>query len=298
MVGKGYEIALDDFFFKSRFLPLIALSKFVKLDFRLAPMEEIADCVRKLSSYPVKLVAEKVETHEEFSKALEMGFEYFQGYFFCKPQILKGQDISPSKLSLLQIMAEANKADFNFGTLEKIIARDVSISYKLLRYLNSAYFKRVQEISSIKQAIVLLGETGIRRFLSLIIMAKLASDKPDELVRTSIIRARLCELVGKSVRVDGDCSRLFMLGLFSVIDGILDDDMEKLVENLPLSDAVKTALVKGKGPLANYLKVICSYEKGDWSAVAEASEELGVKQAELPKFYVDAVSWADSIAFV
>ncbi|MBW2010043.1 MAG: HDOD domain-containing protein, partial [Deltaproteobacteria bacterium] len=168
-----------------------------------------------LSRYHVKFLAEKVETHDEFQKAVDMGFEYFQGYFFSKPQVLKSRDISPSKINMIQIMAEVNKEDFGFRELEKLISRDVSVSYKLMRYINSAYYRRIQEISSIHQAIVMLGERGIRHFISLIVMAKLASDKPTELLRTSIIRARFCELLGKDGNAELDVSELFTLGLFS-----------------------------------------------------------------------------------
>jgi c-di-GMP-related signal transduction protein len=295
---KGYEIALDDFLFQEELRPLIQLANIIKIDFVSTSLDDIAEYVEKLSLYGVKFLAEKVETHEKFQHALDMGFTYFQGYFFSKPQILAGRDVSPSKINLVQMMAEANKEDMKFEELEKIVTRDVSIAYKLLRYMNSAYFRRVREITSIKQAMVLLGQTGVRRFISLIIMAKLASDKPDELLRASIIRARMCELLGKDTPTGMSTSELFILGLFSLIDAILDEKMEKLMDKLPLSDAIKNTLVKGEGQLSVFLNLVKAYEAGDWESLADSVSKTGASEEKMPEYYLDAVGWADSMATI
>ena len=225
-----------------------------------------------------------------------MGFEYFQGYFFSKPEILKGKSTPPSKLTLLQLMAEANRNDCRFSEIEKAIQRDVAMSYKLMRYINSAYFRRVQEISSIKQAIVLLGEKEIRRFVSFMALANLAEDKPDELIRASIIRAKLCELLGKGGHSQVDEAELFTVGLFSLIDAIMDEHIEDLMEKVPLSTDIKLALVKGEGPLANYLEIARCYETGDWERFRTVVAELGVDDENIPESYMDAVAWAESLA--
>jgi c-di-GMP-related signal transduction protein len=295
MSKKGYELALDDFLYREELKPLIELAKIVKIDFMASSIDEIAEYVERLTPFGVKFLAEKVETHEELEKAVDMGFSYFQGYFFSKPQIVKGKDVSPSRMTLMQIVAEANKEEMEFEDLEKIVSRDVSISYKLLRYMNSAYFRRLQEISSIKQAMVLLGQKGLRRFISLILMAQLASDKPEELLRTSIIRARLCELMGNEEAVSTNDSELFTLGLFSLIDAILDEGMEKLMGELPLSQSIKKALVSGEGELSDYLSLIRAYEMGDWKIFSQTSSGLGIREEKFPEYYMDAVGWADSM---
>jgi len=295
---KGYDIALDDFFYRSDMEPLIGLANTIKFDFRATPIDEMRTIVKKLAKYDVNLLAEKVETHEEFKKALKMGFSYFQGYFFCKPEIIKGRDIQSSRMNLLELMATANKKDFKFHELEKIILRDVAISYKLLRYINSVYFRTISNISSIKQAIVLLGEKGIRRFVSLIAMAKLASDKPDELIRTSIIRAKFCELIGKKSRAPVNHSELFTLGLFSLIDAILDDTMESLMEKLPLSEDIKGALVHKSGKLKDYLDLTVAYETGDWEGVSKSATSLNLDEGGLPDSFMEALTWADSMSNV
>ena len=294
MADKGYCLALDDFSFRPEYMPLISLAKIVKIDFRLTPPEEISELVKKLSHNDVDLLAEKVETHEEFQKALEMGFVYFQGYFFSRPQILKGRDIPTFRITLMQIMAEINREDFQFDELEKFVSRDVGISYKLLRYINSAYFSRMENISSIKQAIVLLGERELRRFLSLTAMTKLVSDKPDELVRVSIIRAKFCELMGGRGGLMVKPLALFTLGLFSLIDAIMDDSMENLMEKVPLSEGIKNALIYGRGELNHYLRLAVCYEKGDWEGVAKMAGILGLEEEDLPRYYTDSIYWADS----
>ncbi|MGD8893080.1 MAG: HDOD domain-containing protein [Desulfobacterales bacterium] len=290
----GYAIALDDFVFKDELKPLIKLAQIIKIDFMLSPIEEIKRLVNMLKGSKIKLLAEKIETYDEFEMALSMGFTYFQGYFFSKPEILSSKEITPSKITLLQIVGEANKKDCNFDKLEKLINRDVSISYKLLRYINSAFFKRACEISTIKHAIVLLGENEIKRFISLVTTAELASDKPDELVRTSIIRARFCELLGLNSSNGTDVSELFLMGLFSLIDAMLDNTMESIMKNLPLSKNIKQALIEANGGLVDYLKFVSYYETANWDQCSSIIAKIRVDEDKIPEFYQDAVNWADS----
>ena len=228
------------------------------------------------------------------NKLLKWGLIIFKGIFFSKPEIVQGKDISGLQMNLLQIMAEMAKNDFEFTKIVEIVSRDVAISYKLLRYINSAYFGFTQRVSSINQAAILLGQKGIRRFLSLIAMARLAEDKPNELIRTSIIRARFCELLGDMSGSQINSSELFTVGLFSTIDAILDDSMENLMEKLPLSGNIKTALVHKQGELNDYLKLTVCYEIGDWQGVSETVGKLGLKEAEIPLQFIEAINWADS----
>ncbi len=292
---QGYTIALDDFFYYEDLEPLISVADIIKFDFRATPVDEIADIIFRLRGYNLKYLAEKVETHEEFAQALDMGFEYFQGYFFSKPEIVEGKDISPAQFNLLEMMAEVNKPDFEFSDVEKIIERDVSISYKLMRYINSAFYKRVNEISSINQAIVLLGEKGTRSFLSLVSMTQLSDDKPEELVKSSIIRAKFCELMANCLESRENSSELFTIGLFSSIDAMLDDSMENIMEKLPLAENIKDALINRKGKLHDYLEIARSYERGDWEGFSELTGNIKVDESKLPACFMEAVNWADAI---
>ncbi len=298
IANEGYCIALDDFRYRPELARLIRPAKIIKFDLRATPLDTLSPLLEKLSPFGVDFLAEKVETHEEFREAVKRGFTYFQGYFFSRPEILEGRDISTPRLNLLEIMAEANRDDVSFDKLEKIIQRDVAISYKLLRYINSAYFHRISEITSIRQAIVRLGEKHIRRFFSLIAMATLASGKPDELIRESVVRARFCEELGGCGPCEISQDELFTLGLFSLIDAIMDDSMDALMERLPLSEEMKGALVRGEGRLGDYLELAKSYVRGHWEDVSMRAKGLGLDDDRLPECFLDSVAWADNLTSV
>ncbi len=295
MVKKGYRIALDDFFFREELLPLISISSIIKFDLRETSMEEIQEVKDKLRGRSIQLLAEKVETYEEFRAAVDEGFSLFQGYFFSKPEILEAKDIPPTNLRLLEMMAEANKRDVDFSRLEKIIRGDVSISYRLLRLVNSVFFRRLTEVNSIKQALVMIGEEGIRRFLSIVAMSGLTGEKPLELIILSVVRARFCELVGNASRKEVDSSSLFTMGLFSLIDAILDIPIEEILKELPLGEEIKNALLGKPSPMRMYLELVCAYEQGIWDRVKELSASLGVGEKSLPEFYGEAIEWAESL---
>ena len=292
LVQKGYTLALDDFVYAKNLVPLIELAKIIKVDFRLTPIDQIQEMVETLKKYPCQLLAEKIETYEEFTQASNMGFVYFQGYFFSKPEVLCNKDIPPSQLALLQLIVEVNRSDFDVPDIEKLVNQDISISFKLLKYLNSAYYSRTQPISSIRQAIAFLGEKGTRLFVSLIATSKLSEQKPDELIRTSCIRARFLESLGKENHVD--CGDFFMLGLFSLLDAMLDASMDILMQQIPISEDITQALVHQSGRLFPYLQVIQSYEAGEWDACDAIMAQLNLDEHKIMDFYLEAVNWAEN----
>ncbi len=291
--ANGYQIALDDFVYEERFKELIELADIIKIDFLLSSRDEVEEMVAELSKYKCKLLAEKIETYEEYELAKTMGFVYFQGYFFSKPEILQNKDIPSSKLTILQLLNEVNGVDFDIDKLKNLLNQDVSTSYKLLNYLNSAFFNRLQPISSIRQAIAFLGSKGIRQFISLIAIGQLGDGKPGELIRTSIIRARFLELVGQEVNRDGN--ELFMLGLFSLIDAMLDNSMENLINKMPLSDKICEALVDRKGEVYPFLRIIEVYESGNWDEFEKLLNEIGCDPGKIVEFYIESVDWADNL---
>jgi EAL and modified HD-GYP domain-containing signal transduction protein len=294
LVDKGFILALDDFLYHRSLEALLSLAAIVKIDFRATPPEQIGGMVEGLASRGLKLLAEKVETQAEFQQAAAMGFDYFQGYFFSRPQILQGRDLTPSRLQLLQILGEINRSDCSIERLETLIKSDVSIPYKLLRYMNSSYFKRAREITSIKHAIAMLGLKESRKFISLIATGALAADKPSELIRTSIVRARFCETLGMTFIPRVEAAELFLTGLFSLIDAILDRPMAEIIASLPLADSVREALVAGNGPGADLLQAVCRYEAGQWGACLDVCERNGVEAGQLPEHYRQALSWAEA----
>lgn len=292
---KGYIIALDDFAYSPELKPLIEIANIIKFDFRASSLDEIKGYLRQIKRHDkLSFLAEKVENYDEFKRAQQMGFDYFQGFFFCKPELVKGKEISGSQLNLLHIMAEVNRPDFDFGNLERLIAPDVSLSYKLLRYINSAFFAKAQDIASIQQALVYMGEEEIRRFVSLVAISNLAKGKPDELIRASCIRAKFCELLGDVTPWPAKPDELFTLGMFSLIDAIVDQPMERIMNELPLADNIKNALARRKGELIGYLGLIEYYEKGQWGLMSRVSNALHIPQETFPELYRRACQWAGS----
>lgn len=293
--SAGYQLAMDDFIYDPTLEPLIAMAGIIKIDIRSTPKEKARNILNKLSAHSVKFLAEKVETYEEYEQCLEMGFDYFQGYFFSKPEVLKAHDISPAKISLLQILAEVNREEMRFSAVETLISRDVSVSFKLLRYINSPYYSRGQDISSIRQAILRLGEAGIRRFIPIILMSAFAHNKPHELIRSSVIRARFCELLCENAKTRLKRPELFTLGLFSQIDAIMDVQMNELIKKLPFSEGIRKALVSNTGEMADFLNLVRAYEVGDWEAVSRSAGVIGMDHDRIPMLYWNAVVWADTL---
>jgi len=290
----GYTLALDDFIYQGeKQAALIEMAKIIKIDFRAMPMAEIEKMVAGLRPYGCQFLAEKVETHAEFNQAIAMGFNYFQGYFFARPEVLKNKDISASQLTILRLIEQVNAKEFDIRRLEELINQDVSISYKLLNYLNSAYFSRLSPISSISQAIIFLGEQGVRLFVSLIATSKLADGKPDELLRVSIIRARFLQNLAATTGEDsGDA---FLLGLFSLLDAMLDNSMERILSRLPLNDNVKAALIERQGKLFPYIDLVERYEQCSWEAVDELLIIIDSPPEKVPELYMDAVNMANNV---
>ncbi len=295
MAGQGYTFALDDFTYSPDLKPLIELADIIKFDFRLSSLEKIQAYLQQIERHDhLTLLAEKVETHDEYRRAKEMGFELFQGFFFCKPEIVSGKEIPGSQMALLQIMAAVNQPEFDILKLESLIAPDVSISYKLLRYINSAFFAKAQKIGSIQQALVYMGEKEIRRFVSLIAMSNLAAGKPGELIRAACIRGKFCELLGTLVPQAAAASELFTLGMFSLIDAILDQPMEKIMQTLPLDEEIKSALIHRKGRLVGYLFLAETYEHGHWPQMAKIARVMTVEETKLPRLYLQACEWSNT----
>ncbi|MBF0506701.1 MAG: HDOD domain-containing protein [Nitrospirae bacterium] len=294
--SEGYYIALDDFFFTAGIQALVKLVNLIKIDFRLMPIDDIKKMIVRPELAGIKLLAEKIETNEEFKVAFDMGFEYFQGYFFSKPEIIKGKELSGSALQLLNLIIEINKPTVNLEKLEKIIEHDVSITYKLLRYVNSASIKRRTEISSIRKAVMVIGIDELKRLVSLISLSKVAVDKPDELIKSACIKARFCEKLGQESSCSSKYNELFLIGLFAHMDAILDQPMKVIMEKIPISKTISDALINGEGEAVNYLRLAEYYQKGEWDNVKKYAGQTCVGESVIPGIYIEACKWADEFS--
>ncbi|WP_462176660.1 EAL and HDOD domain-containing protein [Pseudoalteromonas gelatinilytica] len=291
---RGYTLALDDYIHQPvwrHFYPYIDM---IKIDFLTTDKESIEAVIEAIKPHPhIKLLAEKVETYEKYQLALEMGFSYFQGFFFSKPEMVQSKTLPPSEMALAELLYETSSMDLNLRKITEVFERDVNLSYKLLRYSNSAAFKRRAEISTIKQALIVLGSEEIKRFLSLLFAAQVAADKPAELIRLSLTRARFAELLAISHGKLRDTGMAFLTGMMSLMDAILDEDMPSVMNKLPLTVEIKDALLKGEGLLATYLNLVKFYEQADWEKAKEIQQQLGLKPEEVPDAYHDALSWSN-----
>lgn len=264
---QGFSLVLDDFVYSEawdRFLPFI---KLIKIDIIATPLASIAHLLPIFRQYKIKLLAEKVETHEEFKEAKALGFDYYQGYFFNKPEILVGTEIASSNPFLMSIYSEVMKPGYSYKKLERYFEYDMDLTYKLLRFVNSVLFAHTKEIKSIKQAIAYLGEIQLRKFVCLIVMAKLNPDKPVVLMHNTILRARLCEGFAKLMGLNQLTEFAFLTGLFSTLDAILDRPMDKVLNALPLAEEINTALLDKSGVLADCLEFVIAYTEGDWETI-------------------------------
>lgn len=290
---QGYTLALDDYEHKPvwrHFFPYIDM---IKIDLRAMSKDEVESVVSDLKKYPkITLLAEKVETLEEFEWCKELGFTYFQGFFFSRPEVVKTKNLSPAQMTLAELLYETSNEEVDLPKITQIFERDINLSYKLLRYANSASFKRVSEISTIKQAIVTLGHLELKKFLSLLFSTQVNNTKPDELLKMSMIRARFCEQVAVVERSQ-DIGMAFLTGMMSLIDAILDESIEKVMEQLPLANEIKNALMKDEGKLADFLKLAKAYERGEWELEADLENTLQLKDNKVPEIYAGAVNWAD-----
>ncbi len=290
----GFQLALDDFVYHKNLEELLPFVNIIKFDFRITPPEELTVMFEKLSAYKLRLLAEKVENYEEFQFARDLGFHYFQGYFFSKPEILKNRELESSQLNTLQLLNAINSMDdLDIDQLEEIISQDISITYKLINYINSSQFSRLEPISNIRQAIAFLGEREIRVFVNIVGTTSLSKEKPRELIRMAMIRARFLQKLGEVKKQNS--RELFLLGLFSLIDAMLDQKIETLMKRLTLSPDLNDALVDRKGELGIYLRLIECYESGNWIQFHYAKKRLNLEDELIAETYLQAVEWTSTI---
>ena len=254
LVKGGYKIALDDFTFSDEWAPLINLAEIIKFDLMQHNVEEIKNQVRKFEGKKVKLLAEKVETQEEYNQLKEEGFDYFQGYFFAKPEVVSHQALTENSISLLQLLSKTQNPDIETEELEKLISQDASLSYKLFRCVNSAAFGLKNKMNSIKQAVVYLGLQRLKNWVCLLAMTG-NPKKSSELIQIGLVRAKMCELIAAENNLPEKDS-FFVVGLFSILDAILDQPLDVILNKMPLEDSLNRALLENEGDMGNAL--ICS----------------------------------------
>jgi c-di-GMP-related signal transduction protein len=293
--SAGYRIALDDFEDRPDYVPLVEMADFIKVDVLATGPAARGALSKRLRTDKRRLLAEKVETREMFDETLAEGYQFFQGYFFSRPTIMTSKALSGYRLNYLRLLSELNNPDVDMGRLEEIVKREASLALRFLRRVNSASYGFRMPTSSLRHALVLLGEREIRMCASVWSMAEVAKNVPSELIVASTMRARLCEMLAKQSDLADRASDLFLVGMFSMLDAILQQPMERIIESLPLTEDVRQALGGGKNALRSVLDSVIAYERGRWDDAAAAAAAAGLKDQNFPACYQEAVTWTRAI---
>ncbi|ATD05880.1 HDOD domain-containing protein [Pseudoalteromonas piscicida] len=292
---QGYTLALDDYHHQNVWRHFFPYIDQIKVDLLATNLEQIHAIKAAIQDFPnIDLVAEKVETYEQFELAKSLGFKYFQGFFFAKPEMVKTKALAPSELAMAELLYETSSVEPDLARITQVFERDVNLSYKLLRYANSAVFKRRAEISTIKQALVVLGSEELKRLISLLFASQLNTEKPKELLSLSLLRAHFMEAIATKANEISDTGSTFLVGMMSLMDAILDDDMASLLTKLPLSQEIKSTLLKKPSAFGIYLDLAESMEKGDWDSVDTMSKSLGVTSQNIAELYQKSQVWSDT----
>lgn len=275
-------------------MPLTDLADIIKVDLRRISLDEAAAMVKRYGPWRCRMLAEKVETREEFIAAKQAGFLYFQGYFFRRPETLHTHEIPANQLHYMRMWEAVAKPELDVREVENVIKSEASLCYRLLRYLNSPAFGFGTEIHSVRHALAILGEREIRRWVRLVATLGAGQGKSSELVLSALVRARFCELL--SPRIPHGQSDLFLLGLLSLMDAILEVPMARVLESVPVDHETTRVLLGGESRLRKFYQLMLAQESGEWQAAGELARQLHLSESEVAEKYWEAVRWAQQVS--
>jgi c-di-GMP-related signal transduction protein len=290
----GYMIALDDFAIDDPRAPLTEVADIIKVDLKRTTPAECAAMIKRYSPWRCRMLAEKVETREEFVAASKAGFVYFQGYFFRRPEVLGTHEVPANRINYVRMLQTVSKPELDPREIEDAIKSEASLCYRLLRYLNSAVFGFATEIHSVRHALAMLGEREVRRWVRLVVTLAAGQGKSSELVLSALVRARFCELL--SPKIQHGESDLFLLGLLSMMDAILEIPMPEVLDRVPIDQETKALLLGGTGRLRPLYQLMLARESGDWQNTAELSKSLHLSDGEVAEAYWSAMQWARQVS--
>jgi c-di-GMP phosphodiesterase len=289
LTKAGFRLALDDVISLEPIRGILGLASIVKIDLKGVNPSGLLSLVQSCKPYGVKLLAEKVETHAEYAMCFRMGFDFFQGYFLCKPTILKGQHMDVSRLVILQSMSTLQDPNATFESVEQIVAQDISLGYKLLKLINSSYYSLSTPVTSIRQAISLIGFNPLRGWITLLLMSAI-ENKPHELTVIALLRAKMCELFARAMSLSHP-ETFFLVGLLSVLDALMDMPMSQIIAKLNLSQELVDALMEHKGAHGTILSFVLAYETGNWDTVLLSRLDCQTIQ----RIYTESIQWSNTL---
>jgi EAL and modified HD-GYP domain-containing signal transduction protein len=293
---SGYLIALDDFIFNEAYVPLLEIAHIVKIEISAADYEMQRKLIKRYKNR-IKFLAEKVETREEFHNAMEIGYDYFQGYFFSKPVIVKDKEIDSLNVNLIRIMKILSEKEPEYQSIAEIIETDLGLSYKLLKLANSVFFGSRNKIFNIKQALVQLGIIEIRKWIYVMMLKDKQNIENKELIKTCFIRAKFMELLSLETGKKDERFEYFLTGMFSSIDVLLNKDMEEIVGGLVLTDNIKEALLGRDNEIRDALNIVINYELLKWDELDTNKITLNISQDRLMNIYIESLTWVKKLDY-
>ncbi|TCV90792.1 EAL and HDOD domain-containing protein [Sulfurirhabdus autotrophica] len=293
--AMDFRLALDDYEHTPEMTPFLDVVDFVKLDIQKLGPVKTAETVKILKNYPVKLVAEKVETHGEFKGCKNLDFDFYQGYYFAHPETLTAKIINPAHANVLQLLNQVRKNE-DIKDIELAFKRDVALSFKLLRYINSVGFGLSCEIQSIKHAVSILGYQQLYRWLTLLLVTAGTSEStPPALMKTAVTRGRLTELLGQDHLDKNDRDNLFIVGVFSLLDAMLEMPMESVLDKLSLPENIADALLTRQGIYGPFLELTEACEGTDVDRIESLAEALQLEPDAVNKAHFEALAWVETL---
>lgn len=291
----GYRIALDDVSDWKSIIPYLDIVDIVKVDMKTTDLKKRKEIIDFVKDKKIIILAEKIETKEELEECKKLGFTHFQGFLFSKPDMLLGNDVSLRNITIYRLLIELIKNDVNVEYIDSIMKTDLLLTYKFLRFINSAYFSFVQEVSSIKQAIMLVGRNEMRKWLSVIALTQMDTGACEEYANNTIIRAKFCELVAENLDISIDASSSFLVGLFSEINLLIQKEMESIVKELPFKSEVKEALIEKDNIYRNIYLLCKNYENFESKDFTKYCKKVNIPEEKIGKLYLKAIEWGDDL---
>ncbi len=294
---SGHILLLDDFIYQKELIPLIEMADIIKIDFLQTTgqqRKEIMEMIKINHNPDVEFLAEKIESHQEFKSAYQMGYDYFQGYFFTKPDTISTRKIPSYKFNYLQVINELNSPEPDFKEISQIIKNDLSMSYSLLRTINAAVYG--YKISSIRQAAALLGLKKLKKWAMLYFIKGLSDDKPDALFSNTLVRARMTELIAINLNLKDKSSEYYTAGILSMLAAYLDRPLANIIKELSLTDEIKKAILNQEGKMGEILKLITYFEKAEWKKVKSLELKYNLDSKVIFDLYTIAIKDAAQTA--
>ncbi len=291
----GFKLAIDDPMMVGTQHDIFPLIDIVKVDVSKTRFDTIEKQISRYHDANVKLVAEQVNTQDNFSVCVDLGFDLFQGYFFSQPEARILRELPASKMNVVDLMGESANPNFDVKRISEIIERDATLSFLLLKFINNPTINKRHKITSLKHALNYMGEVEIKKFIALLSLTSLGDEKPLEIIHMSLVRAKFFDLLAERRGLKNNPPIAFLVGLFSLLEGLLDQSMTDIVKQLPLSNEVNDALLGKNIEMNNYMTLVRSLESALWLNVIKQAKILNIDQKQLHVLYNQAIVWGNGV---